>query len=75
MRSRKSKVGHIQLATNFDHEIVIGAGRPKPETFETKRYAQVTEQMAIIALIRRLQIMSVEQSRISSSLLQIWWKC
>jgi hypothetical protein len=42
----KSKVGHIQLATNFDHEIVIGAGRPKPEMFDTKRYAQVAEQMA-----------------------------
>jgi len=42
----KSKAGHIQLATNFDHEIVIGAGRPKPEMFDTKRYAQVAEQMA-----------------------------
>jgi len=42
----KSKTGHIQLATNFDHEIVIGAGRPKPEMFDTKRYAQVAEQMA-----------------------------
>jgi hypothetical protein len=41
----KSKVGHVQLATNFDHEIVIGAGRPKPEMFDTKRYAQVAEQM------------------------------
>jgi hypothetical protein len=42
----KSKKGHIQMATNFDHEILIGAGRPKPDQFDTRRYAQVAEQMA-----------------------------
>jgi len=46
----KSKKGHVQLATNFDHEIVIGAGRPKPEMFDTKRYAQVAEQMVTWAM-------------------------
>jgi hypothetical protein len=43
----QSKKGHIQLATNFDHLIEIGAGRPKPEQYDTKRYAQIAEQMAV----------------------------
>jgi len=41
----QSKKGHIQLATNFDHKIVMGAGRPDPSQFDTKRYGQITEQM------------------------------
>ena len=43
----QSKKGHIQLATNFDHKIVMGAGRPEPAQFDTKRYAQIAEQMAV----------------------------
>jgi len=46
----QSKKGHIQLATNFDHVIRIGAGRPDPAQFDTKRYAQVAEQMAVWGL-------------------------
>ena len=46
----QSKKGHIQLATNFDHKIVMGAGRPEPAQFDTKRYAQVAEQMAVWGL-------------------------
>jgi hypothetical protein len=46
----QSKKGHIQLATNFDHLIRIGAGRPEPAQFDTKRYAQVAEQMAVWGL-------------------------
>jgi hypothetical protein len=46
----QSKKGHIQLATNFDHKIVLGAGRPEPAQFDTKRYAQVAEQMAVWGL-------------------------
>ena len=46
----QSKKGHIQLATNFDHLIKIGAGRPEPMQFDTKRYAQVAEQMAVWGL-------------------------
>jgi hypothetical protein len=42
----KSKKGHIQMVTNFDHLIQIGAGRPKPEQYDTKRFAQVAEQLA-----------------------------
>ena len=40
------KKGHIQMATNFDHEILIGAGRPNPNQFATERYKQVAEQLA-----------------------------
>jgi hypothetical protein len=46
----QSKKGHIQLATNFDHKILIGAGRPLPEQYDTKRYAQIAEQMAVWGL-------------------------
>ena len=46
----QSKKGHIQLATNFDHKIVLGAGRPEPAQFDTKRYAQVGEQMEVWGL-------------------------
>lgn len=42
----KAKKGHIQMATNFDHKIVVGAGRPEPAQYDTKRYAQVAEQLA-----------------------------
>ena len=42
----KGKKGHIQLATNFDHVIKIGAGRPEPNQYDTARYRQVAEQMA-----------------------------
>jgi len=42
----QSKKGHIQLATNFDHDIKIGAGRPLPNQFDTKRYEQAAEQLA-----------------------------
>ena len=42
----KSRKGHVQLATNFDHQIEIGAGRPKPEQYDTRRYAQVAAQLA-----------------------------
>ena len=43
----KSKKGHIQIATNFDHDIVIGAGRPDPRQYDALRYKTVAEQMAL----------------------------
>lgn len=42
----KSKKGHIQMATRFDHAIEIGAGRPKAEQYDTKRYAEGVRQLA-----------------------------
>jgi len=46
----QSKKGHIQLATNFDHKVLIGAGRPDPNQFDTARYKQVADQMVIWGL-------------------------
>ena len=46
----QSKKGHIQLATNFDHKVLIGAGRPDPNQFDTARYKQVADQMAVWGL-------------------------
>ena len=42
----KGKKGHVQIATNFDHVIKIGSGRPEANQFDTARYRQVAEQMA-----------------------------
>jgi hypothetical protein len=43
----KSKKGHVQLATNFDHQIIFGAGRPDPKQYDALRYKAVAEQMAV----------------------------
>jgi hypothetical protein len=43
----KSKKGHIQITTNFDHDIIIGAGRPDPRQYDYLRYKTVVEQMAL----------------------------
>lgn len=34
----KAKKGHIQIVTNFDHKIVIGAGLPAPTQFDDRRF-------------------------------------
>jgi len=40
------------MATNFDHKILIGAGRPEQAQSLTRKptYAQVAEQMAVVGL-------------------------
>lgn len=43
----KGKVGHITLATNFDHKIVIGAGRADPKFFDAKKYEGAIKKMGI----------------------------
>jgi hypothetical protein len=43
----KSNKGHKILATNFDHEIKIGAGRPLPNQYDALRYKAVAEHFAI----------------------------
>jgi hypothetical protein len=43
----KSKKGHVQIITNFDHEIKIGAGRPDSKQYDAARYKEVMEQLAL----------------------------
>lgn len=43
----KSATGKKLLATNFDHKILIGAGRPDPKQYDALRYKAVAEHYAI----------------------------
>lgn len=43
----KGKKGGRQLVTNFDHEILLGAGLPDPKRFEASRYQGVTDRLAM----------------------------
>lgn len=43
----KDSKGHKLVVTNFDHDIIIGAGRPDPKQYDAKRYLAVAEQMGI----------------------------
>jgi hypothetical protein len=42
----KAKKGHIQLVTNFDHQIKFGAGLPDPKQFDGRRFEGVLGQLA-----------------------------
>ena len=47
IKEAKSAKGHKLMVTNFDHEIVLGAGRPNPNQYDALRYKAVAEHLAI----------------------------
>lgn len=43
----KGKVGHIVMGTNFDHKIIIGAGRVDPKFYDAKKYEAIIKRLGI----------------------------
>lgn len=47
LKEVKGTKGHKVLITNFDHKIVLGAGRPDAKQYDALRYKATAEKMAV----------------------------